>query len=179
MAHEHGGSARVGDTHHSDISGDETIVQLHASTGYGTRYRFPEIKNLNSLQIRLQREACFGTCPSYMITVYGDGTVRYVGGRCVAVHGVKTEHISQDTVLALINEFRDADFFSLLNQYNAGIVDAPSAELSLKYDGYAKIVRDGNASGEGMPDKAAALFSKVDKLANVERLIGAGGEPCP
>ena len=40
-----------------------------------------------SLVITLERTACFGTCPIYKLTVYGDGRVEYEGERFVTVTG--------------------------------------------------------------------------------------------
>jgi Domain of unknown function (DUF6438) len=35
---------------------------------------FPEIRDWSSLQITLRRTMCFGSCPSYSLTVSGDGS---------------------------------------------------------------------------------------------------------
>ena len=39
--------------------------------------------NLSGLRIKLERTSCFGFCPDYSVTIYGDGTFVYEGHRLV------------------------------------------------------------------------------------------------
>src|SRR5581483_4928210 len=64
----------------------------------------------SDFSITLERAPCFGTCSSYKVTIYGDGSVLYEGRDYVAVKGVKRAVISRSTVQSLEKELRTNDF---------------------------------------------------------------------
>lgn len=71
----------------------------------------PEIRNWNSLRIKLTRTWCEGTCPAYSVEIAGDGSVTYIGNGFVAVVGSRHATIPADRVRVLYKQFRDAEFF--------------------------------------------------------------------
>ncbi len=75
----------------------------------------PEIRDWNPLVITLSRGGCMrrSACPSYDVTVHGNGDVEFEGYRDVRATGRHTTHISRATVRALAAKFRAADFFAL------------------------------------------------------------------
>ena len=66
-----------------------------------------------SVVIGLERGPCYGTCPVYGVTIYGDGTVRYNGTNHVRVKGSQTAVIAPERVKALIDEIERSGFFNL------------------------------------------------------------------
>ncbi len=44
---------------------------------------------MKDVVITLERTQCFGSCPVYKLTVYGDGRVVYEGGGFVKIKGEK------------------------------------------------------------------------------------------
>lgn len=68
----------------------------------------PETYPLKDVSMTLERTVCFGTCPSYIVTVNGDGTVNYGGRDFVKVKGAQTRQISQEAVVELLRVFSGA-----------------------------------------------------------------------
>lgn len=125
------------------------------------------------LVITLERTPCYGTCPSYRITLYGNGSYVFNGTRCVVVKGQKKGAITRVAVKGLVKDFGAANFSSFRDSYeDMGITDMPSAILSFTANGTTKQVfhyqGDPNA-----PKDLRALEDRVDSVVNTKRFIGA------
>lgn len=138
---------------------------------------FPQIKDWSSLRISLMRTMCFGTCPDYTVTIAGDGTVTWAGGRFVKVHGAATGHIAPEKVHALFERFRKAEFFWLLDDYSAAITDFPAQVTTISFDGNKKSVRDYAGPMIGMPEAVGELERAIDEAANTAQWIGPPDDP--
>ena len=68
---------------------------LVATLLIGCSSKTPVPDNIKEVVITLERTACFGVCPVYKLTVYGDGRVVYEGKRFVRVEGTITRNISE------------------------------------------------------------------------------------
>ena len=137
------------------------------------RVAFPAIHDWSTLKITLQRTMCFGRCPAYTVEIAGDGTVNWHGSSDVAAIGARGDKISAADVKILFGAFRDADFFWLLDNYNAQITDLPSYIVSIAYDGRRKTVSDYAGLMIGMPHAVVDLETLIDKTANTGRWIKA------
>ena len=96
----------------------------------------------SDLVITLQRTACFGTCPIYKLTVYGDGRVEYEGEQFVAVQGAQTATITPEQVKALATAFEQADYFNLPSNYSAPATDLPTTITSVIFKGQTKTIEN-------------------------------------
>jgi len=124
----------------------------------------PTPENLEDVMITLERTACFGTCPIYKLTIYGDGRVIYEGMRFVKVEGTVTTTISEDKIKQLIAEFQKIDYFSLKDSYEErNATDMPSAYTSLTVDGKTKTVRHYHGDFSA-PKKLTELENKIDQI---------------
>lgn len=130
---------------------------------------FPEVKDWNSVIITLSRTGCFGACPSYEVEVHGDGTVRYTGQSYVAIIGRHHCSVPQENVRNLVKAFREADYYSLRDEYIARITDNPVYVSSIQIDGKSKTVKDYVGAMIGMPLRVSDLESAIDRLSGVER----------
>ena len=74
-------------------------------------------RDSTSTIITLERTACFGTCPAYHVTLYGNGTVVYEGESFVAVNGAQKSQVDPQAVKGLVDEFYNVGFFSLRDRY--------------------------------------------------------------
>jgi hypothetical protein len=124
--------------------------------------------------IRLSRGSCMGFCPSYSVTIAGDGTVTFDGGKHVASPGRHVDHISPARVHALLRKFYNARFWSLRERYAARITDGPSYTLTLTVGERSKTVVDYLGGGAGMPASVKALEDAVDREAGTSRWVGDG-----
>lgn len=128
--------------------------------------------------LTLERTACFGFCPMYKLTVYGNGKVVYEGNRFVKVTGIQTTTISQTAVRSLIAEFQKINYFKLQDTYIGGHTDAPSAITSLMMGKRQKTVNHYLASPNA-PAQLTELEKKIDAVVNSQQWIGTDAERAP
>lgn len=145
----------------------------------GRRVPFPEIKDWNTLRMTLSRTTCFGTCPGYSVEVRGDGAVTYRGKMFVLVTGEHHIRISKKRVEELFANFRKADYFSLQDEYRAGITDNPTKTTSIEFDGRKKQVIDYAGHYAGMPDVVGELEQSFDRLTGTDKWIKETTETWP
>ena len=129
------------------------------------------VKDWNSVQMRLDRGMCFGTCPWYVVEVRGDGAVRYCGLMHVREVGERTRRISKDEVRALVDLFADANFLSLAAEYVDGPTDGAMYAVSISFDGNEKTVLHYSGSGTGTA-LLGQLEEALDRAANTAEWIG-------
>lgn len=122
-----------------------------------------------SVIIRLERGPCYGRCPVYQITIYGDGTVRYDGQDHVRVMGAQTAVISTGTVKALADEIVKSGFFNLRDAYTeAQVTDAPFAIVYAAVGGRSKTVRH-YLGDRSAPKLLETIETRIDEAAGVKR----------
>jgi len=121
--------------------------------------------------ITLERTMCFGTCPVYKLTIYGDGTIAYEGKKHVKEQGNRTTRISEDKVRELISEFERIGYFKLRDSYVArGMTDMPSAITSITIGSRTKTV--GHYYGDkSAPKELKELEKMIDVISGSSRWI--------
>lgn len=132
----------------------------------------PALRPDSAVAITLERTGCFGSCPSYKVTVSTDGIV-FEGRGFVVASGRHTDTVNADEVRTLAKKFIAADFYSMDSSYRASVTDNPSYILSLAVDGKTKEVEDYVGSWEGMPAVITDLEDEVDTFARTDRWIEA------
>lgn len=123
--------------------------------------------DLEDIMISLERTPCFGFCPDYTVTVFGNGTVVYEGRNFVAVEGMQRGQISQEDVRELVDEFYDARFFNMRDRYEQSVTDLPSQTTSITIDGKTKSVYRYGFE----PERLAMLEDKIDEIAQTEKWV--------
>jgi hypothetical protein len=157
------------DGHSVLVSFEEHVRVLPLELKPEQHVPFPEVRDWDSVVIKLTRTGCFGTCPSYEVEVHGDGTVRYKGGTYVTIRGDHRWSVPQENVRELVKLFREADYYSLRDEYVAQITDNPTYISSIQIDGKSKTVTDDVGEIIGMPLEVSDLESAIDRLSEVER----------
>lgn len=144
----------------------------------------PQTYALDDVTMTLARTVCFGTCPEYTVTVSGDGTVRYAGGRFVRVEGAQERQISREAVETLLREFYTIDFFHMRPEYMEGrdilvdedgtvhetglmVTDLPTTIVTLTIGGYGKNVR----AYYGAPESVYTLATHIDEAAGTAEWV--------
>lgn len=138
----------------------------------------PSIRPDSSITITLQRSGCYGSCPSYQITITTSG-ITFDGGGYVVAAGKHTDTVDPIAVRELAKKFIAADFYSMNDEYQAGVTDCPTYVLSLSIDGHAKKVLDYVGSWVGMPQVISNLEEEVDAFARTERWVEGNGGLVP
>ena len=127
----------------------------------------PIPEDLNDVVITLHRSVCFGTCPEYSLTIYGNGTIIYMGKEYVNVTGERVYNISQEEVQLLVNEFIEINYFALEDRYSSLITDAPSTTTSIIINGKRKSIY----RYIGGPKELKDLENKIDKVVDSKQFI--------
>ncbi|MFC1983355.1 DUF6438 domain-containing protein [Chloroflexota bacterium] len=131
----------------------------------------PTPSDLDEVVITLERTPCFGACPEYQLTVYGNVTLVYEGKRFVRIEGKRTAIISEEKVRQLLSEFKEIDYFSLNDSYEEFMAtDMPSAFTSLTIDGKTKTVRHYHGDFSA-PKELTELEKKIDEIVNSNQWI--------
>ncbi|MGD0787912.1 MAG: DUF6438 domain-containing protein [Terracidiphilus sp.] len=130
----------------------------------------PILRSDSKIAISLERTGCYGTCPSYEVSVGTDG-IEFNGRHFVVAEGRHRDRIDPERVRGLAKRFIDADFYSMDACYRAGVTDNPTYVLSATIDGRVKRVQDYVGSWVGMPAVIADLEDEVDGLAGTARWI--------
>ena len=132
---------------------------------------------LNDVKITFERTGCYGDCPSYVLTVSGDGTVTYVGTNNVKLKGAQQSKVKSEVVKKLVAEFARADFLSISNDYTTRqchctfCTDMPSAITTIEVKGTKHTV-DHYYGCRCAPKALFDLETAIDKTLNVEQWTG-------
>ena len=118
--------------------------------------------------ITLERTLCYGLCPNYKLTIFGDGKVVYEGKNFVKVTGIQTAQISQNKVKELVDEFNQIGYFSLRDEYTEKVTDLPTTITSIIIDGKTKKI----VNYYGAPKKLNELENKIDEITNSINWVG-------
>ena len=134
----------------------------------------PRVRRDSKVAITLHRSGCYGTCPSYTVTISTENGIVFEGGGFVAASGKHTDRVYADEVRRLAKKFVAADFYSMDPSYRAAVTDNPTYILSIAIDGRVKKVEDYVGSWEGMPAVITELEDEVDTFARTDRWIEGG-----
>ncbi len=127
----------------------------------------PSSEAVENAVITIERTVCFGSCPDYALTIYGNGTVNYEGRNFVAVTGTRTASISSGNVRELVNNFYDIHYFSLRDKYVDQVSDLPTTTTSISVDGRFKKIVD----YYGAPVELMQLENRIDQIANSDMWV--------
>jgi hypothetical protein len=155
----------------------EDSIKVLPPEAQPTRHvRFPEVTDQSRVRIRLERSGCYGSCPAYSVEIGEDGAVTYEGMGFVLFEGRYETRIPRQAVTALIDKFRQADFFSLNDKYFTPVTDVPSYNTSLEIDGQLKSVDDYWGVEAGMPGSVVDLENEIDRVAGTDRWVHGSEE---
>jgi hypothetical protein len=124
-----------------------------------------------SFHIRLERGACFGTCPAYSVEVDADGAVVFRGDRFVTCLGERRWGISRRAVVRLVAAADRADLFALKDEYRSRITDQPQYRIELTRRGRTKRLTDYVGRSVGMPATVTELEHAVDEIAGTRSCV--------
>lgn len=105
----------------------------------------PRATRTDDLMFTLKRNACYGTCPVYELTIDGEGNVAFQGMENTRTIGKAAGKISSHEVDRLIEEFNSAGFLELGDTYDQTTcpefaTDMSTVTVSLRQNGETKTV---------------------------------------
>ena len=150
-----------------DLVPPERLPKVHVAA--------PILRPDSTVVIRLVRSGCYGSCPSYSVTIRNQ-RILFNGGGFVVATGEHKGTIDPNQVRELAQKFINADFYSMDDSYRAWVTDNPTFVVSIAIDGHSKEVEDYVGSWVGMPAVITELEEGVDSAAGSQRWInGSGG----
>ena len=130
---------------------------------------FPSSEEFRSKsKIQLVRHGCYGSCPRYTVTVFGNGKVVYQGAEFVRIKGHAKATISRKAVDDLIAKINKVDFFALQpKRVEACVEDGPHAGITISEPGQQREIEDQCLEGNEVEE----LENAVDKAAQTQQWI--------
>jgi hypothetical protein len=132
------------------------------------------------LVVTLQRTICFGRCPAYIVTIDGDGVVRWTGTTDVAAKGERRGTVARDQLARLSAAIDRARFFELddwgrlpctkPNGLCSDLICSDTSHSIVTVRRAGAVHEIDNAHCE--PSPADALEDLIDKLANTDPWVG-------
>lgn len=111
--------------------------------------------------IKMERTACFGRCPSYMVEVYKNGLVRYTGRQFTDNLGVYEYNIGTQKAQNLFKQFTQKRADTCKEFYDNNIPDLPGLHYGFIINGKERKISN---AGFG-PKYLETLSQEVDKVA--------------
>jgi hypothetical protein len=144
------------------------------------------------LNLRMERNHCFGECPVYTLTIQPDGIFFFENVKIREKNELITKKriegkLSEEKINRIVGEIIEADFFNLKDSYADGFdcpafwKDSPDVNLSVSIDGKEKIVFHSlgckekvkiDEEGKIYPQRLYDLENKIDEIVETKRWIG-------
>jgi hypothetical protein len=121
----------------------------------------------SDLLIKLERTACYGSCPVYSVTLDAKGNVSFSttkGDGAVVQH---TDRIAASEVAAVLATARRIGFFEMRDSYRAMITDLPTTFVTITANGQTKKIED----YFGAPRELKQLEILIDEAARTQRWL--------
>jgi len=96
---------------------------------------FPKVTNIGSVVMEYKDDWV-------SVRVSGSGVVEYDGTSGVVVEGKHRREIKAEEVQQLLEAFREADFFTLRDDYSVSATDVGSTTTSIRVGGLQKVITD-------------------------------------
>lgn len=132
--------------------------------------------------VKISRSACFGACPVFDLTLYGDGRVVFHGVRYTKIQGQHSDRFSTGTFLEAISAMEARGFADLKDNYTRDsckvwATDHPSVRVEVKSAAITKSL-DWYTGCRGIEERAQidGLVDELERILEVERFIGTSAE---
>ena len=76
--------------------------------------------------LKMQRTPCYGKCPSYVVEIFNNGKVSYLGKMFVDYVGQHEANLSKSEVDLIKTKINEINFFELKDKYDSPATDIPS-----------------------------------------------------
>jgi len=152
-----------GPLHGQNLSTQPAAVQESVRPQIPPGTPFPSSPELRSKsKIVLVRHGCYGTCPRYTVTLFGNGKTVYEGEDFVRVKGHAKTTTSGKAVDDLLRKVNEMDFFTFQPQLGEKCIeDGPTASITVSEPGRQRTVDDKCLVGDAMEELGKAIDTAV------------------
>jgi hypothetical protein len=153
----------------------ETTVPSHTEApivadGSADALRVPTNDGDPSIVVTLRRGMCHGSCPSYEVTLLGDGTVIYDGHMFVGTRGRFVWNVGPAVVARLAADLQEMGYFSVKVPEDCDVKGPPLISTSLDYGGRTRGIDHVDARFCG-PKDLETMERAIDRAAGVRSLV--------
>jgi len=151
------------------IAGLASLVLLSSGSTLAAKSKVP-----SNFKLSLERQACYGFCPMYTVSVSSKGLVTYVGERFVKLKGTYEAQLSPSQLERLWQALERANVYQYKSAYTAmSVTDMPSAIL--KVSGFKRSKTINHYFGDkSAPESLIRLENEVDALVGTRKWVGTG-----
>lgn len=128
--------------------------------------------------VSVQRTACFGACPVYVISASVSGKVTYEGKANVRQIGTAGGQIPAKEIASLLRELEDAGYFTFADRYALSeptcrrySTDSPSVISSASFRGRTKRIEH-DYGCVGAPGALTLLEKRIDEVLGSSKWTG-------
>jgi hypothetical protein len=112
--------------------------------------------------ISMERTGCFGKCPIYKVSIYGNGSVVYEGVRYTEKTGKFCGSLTHSQIVSLKALLDSAHLFEMKNEYpgdGRAPADLPACKMTYTQNNQTKAIND---HGIESPDKLVSIEAQID-----------------
>jgi hypothetical protein len=132
-------------------------------------------ERLDSITIRLSRGPCFGSCPTYTVTVRGTGSVDYEGRTLRSDESVVGHStLDREQIRQILRLLDGVHFSSLEGRAFLWCFDTPSVAISVSVDGRTKeVVSDWACDGSklGVQHDFGEAAKEIDSIIGTQQWV--------
>lgn len=145
----------------TSTAGSSVVATTATTTGENTQG-----DKLKATAFTLEKTACFGRCPIFLLTISGaNNTAIYKGQMNVDKVGTYQKKVTNEELKALVAAFEKYKFLEMQDEYNKSqVTDLPSIYVSYTVGGNTKKVRDRYQA----PAELKELEKLLDAIGNSE-----------
>lgn len=135
--------------------------------------------------VKVSRTPCFGACPVFDITLYGDGRLQFHGTRFTKVTGQSTRHTSGGRFLEALSALEMRGVRDLQSNYGRDAcktwaTDHPSVTIEVRSKQLTKTI-NWYTGCRGLKDRAKleSLVGELEQILDVSAFVGTDEERAP
>lgn len=135
------------------------------------------MKNISKFKtIKLERTACYGSCPIYQVEILSDGSVHYLGEGFVEQIGQHSWIIDAAAIEALNEAISKYEYFSMKAKEPTEVMTcSPSCITSILLEDGTHREIDNYHGADSFPKKLYKLENKIDEIIGIEKYVGKLG----
>jgi hypothetical protein len=120
--------------------------------------------------IQLSRSGCFGSCPSYAVTIHGSGRVEFSGDGYVCKRHPEPIQVDRESIARLVRGLEAVDFMSMPSFERGRGMDAPASKIIFGRRGSMHTV-DHEYADRFAPPLLGLIEQQIDEVAQDSRWL--------
>lgn len=125
----------------------------------------------STMTVKLTRTGCYGSCPSYSITLQGSGWAEFEGGWYTDIRGKYVYAVDPARVAALMDKLKTNDIWSMAGNWVGNGFDAPRYDMDVTIGGVTRHFADFFGKDFGMPKALTDFMDAVDEVGRSDDFI--------